>query len=407
MDVTKNNDSSVYNINHQFIEQSLKMKPFFKLFKLFVLQDEELIMLCLAAIRAIASETKGFFSREEVFEILEFMEMDTAKKVFKKLEQYEWITNNGIRYELPNRVRYLSMFMLTTLSESEENYSKMIAVPTVMSELDDAMESDRDIDISNVNVIIGALNKVKMELQGVLEQRSAEAARISLIKSQDVRSQIERVQKLIKKKNLRQYNFNVTTQIHEVCADIINLHQDLLNFVHEDIQANAKSFGEYLTPEQVNEAIHKLSIEQMVFMMKKHFISPHENIFITKDELETRGLEYLERKVEYKELTPPPPQVEIKMREVVVSSIDVEINEFCQELLQKVSSTHAATLKEILVRETYGNSLYRGGLLVAIKQNAKEYLGDNQIIIETDGSIEHLESGPVEKITKGQVKLLK
>lgn len=193
MDVTKNNDSSVYNINHQFIEQSLKMKPFFKLFKLFVLQDEELIMLCLAAIRAIASETKGFFSREEVFEILEFMEMDTAKKVFKKLEQYEWITNNGIRYELPNRVRYLSMFMLTTLSESEENYSKMIAVPTVMSELDDAMESDRDIDISNVNVIIGALNKVKMELQGVLEQRSAEAARISLIKSQDVKSQTERV----------------------------------------------------------------------------------------------------------------------------------------------------------------------------------------------------------------------
>lgn len=402
-DIKKN----VFDINNDFIEQSLKIQPFLRLFKVFALQDEELVMLCMAAIRAIASETKGFFSREEALEILQFMELNTAKKVFKKLEQYEWITNNGIRYELPNKVRYLSMFMLSTLSESEENYSKMIAIPTVMSELDDVMESDRGIDISNINIIIGALNKVKEELQSVLEQKSSEAAKVSLVKSRDVRNQIERVQKLIKKKNLRQYNFNITTQMHEVCADIINLHQDLLNFVHEDIQANARSFGEYLTPEQVNEAIHKLSVDRMAFMMMKHFISSHENIFITKDELETRGLEYLERKVEYKELVPPPEPVEIKKREVVISDINVEINEFCQELLQKVATSGGVALKELLIQETYGGSLYRGGLLVAIKQEAQGYLDNNQIVIETDGTIESLERGPVEKITKGQVKLVK
>lgn len=397
---TKNYDSS-----NEFYEEATKIEPYFKVFKLFSIKDNDVIKLCISSIRILAINTQGYFSRNEALKELSFMDIDLAKKIFSYLEKYEWIVSNGVNYELPDKIRYFAMFVISALSTRNENYDQMLAVPLLMSELDEVLDSTEEISISNIKVLIGALGKVKLELKSVLQQKNTESARIALMKSANVRTQIDNIQKVIKRKNKKKYQYIITNMVQSICADIINLHQDLLSFIHDDIQANSKSFGKYLTPEQITEFLHKCSIEKMSLIIEQSFSSPHQVVLITKAELERRGGDYLTRKIEYQEATQPPPIAEIEKRKVTVSNNDSDINKFYEELFSDKENDYEIPIKDLVVKGTYGNSLYRAGLLIILKQDIKLLDESKNILITNNGCTETLPNGPVRRITSGIVNI--
>lgn len=397
---TKNYDST-----NDFYEEAAKIEPYFKVFKLFSIKDNDVIKLCISSIRILAINTQGYFSRNEALKELSFMDMDLAKKIFSYLEKYEWIVSNGVNYELPDKIRYFAMFVISALSTRNENYDQMLAVPLLMSELDEVLDSTEEISISNIKVLIGALGKVKLELKNVLEQKNTESARIALMKSGNVRTQIDNIQKVIKRKNKKKYQYIITNMVQSICADIINLHQDLLSFIHDDIQANSKSFGKYLTPEQITEFLHKCSIEKMSLIIEQSFSSPHKVMLITKAELEKRGGDYLIRKIEFQEATQPPPIAEIEKRKVTVSNNDSDTNKFYEELFSDKENDYEIPIKDLVVKGTYGNSLYRAGLLIILKQDIKLLDESKEILITNNGYTETLPDGPVRRITSGIVNI--
>lgn len=387
--------------------QAKKIAPFFKFLKLFSLSNDETLTLCIAAFRTLAAKTEGFFSREQMYKVLSYLEPKTASRIFELLHKYEWITNNGISYEIPDKVRYFGMFLISTLSDTEENYAKMIAVPTLMSELDDLVGSDEETSNSNIYLLIGSLKKVKSELESVLEQRSTEAAREALNKSQNIRLQIENIYRRMKSRNKNKYQFVITTLVHEVCAEIIYLHQELLNFIHDDIQANAKSFGEYLTPEQVSEALHKFSVKEMSEIIQNNFASLHESNFISKKEFETKALDFLERKIEYRGPTPPPPIVEIKKREVLIKQEETDASKFYSGIFGNIKENCEIPLKEVIIGENYGESIYRAGLLVTCRHDIDSIVSNNSFEILNDRILEEIKEGPVKKLSKGKIIVIK
>lgn len=394
-----------YDTTNQFYEVASKIEPFFKVFKLFSIKDDEIIKLCISAIRILAINTQGYFTRNEAIKELSFMNIDLAKKVFGYLERYEWIINNGVNYELPDKIRYFDMFVVSVLSNGHENYNQALAVPLAMSELDEVLESSEEISVSNIKVLIGALDKVKLELKSVLEQKNTESARMALRKSVNVRIQIDNIQKAIKRKNKKKYQYIITNMVQSICAEIINLHQDLLSFIHDDIQANSKSFGKYLTPEQIAEFLHKCSMERMSSLVEKNFSSPHQLTLITKAELERRGGDYLTRKIEFQEATQPPPVVEIEKRKISVDNNDSDIIKFYDELFLNHEEDYKVPLKDIVVSETYGSSLYRAGLLIIMKQDIKLLDESKYISIINNRHTETLPNGPVRKVTSGIVNI--
>lgn len=394
-----------YDRANQFYEEATKIEPYFKVFKLFSIKDDDIIKLCISSIRILAINTQGYFTRNEAIKELSFMDIDLAKKIFNYLEKYEWIVNNGVNYELPDKIRYFAMFVISALSTRNENYDQMLAVPLLMSELDEVLDSTEEISISNIKVLIGALGKVKSELKSVLEQKNTESARTALMKSGNVRTQIDNIQKVIKRKNKRKYRYIITNMVQSICADIINLHQDLLSFIHDDIQANSKSFGKYLTPEQIAEFLHKCSIEKMSLTIEQSFSSPHQVMLITKAELESRGGDYLTRKIEFQEATQPPQVAEIEKRKVIVSNNDSDINKFYEELFSDKENDYEIPIKDLVVKGTYGNSLYRAGLLIILKQDIKLLDESKDILITNNGCTETLPSGPVRRITSGIVNI--
>ncbi|MHC1682919.1 MAG: hypothetical protein AB6733_08225 [Clostridiaceae bacterium] len=394
-----------YDKTNQFYEEASKIEPYFKVFKLFSIKDEDIIKLCIASIRVLAVNTQGYFTRIEAIKELSFMEIDLAKKIFNYLEKYEWIVNNGVNYELPDKIRYFAMFVISALSSRDENYDQMLAVPLLMSELDEVLDSSEEISISNIKVLIGALGKVKSELKSVLEQKNTDSARIALRKSGNVRTQIDNIQKVIKRKNKKKYQYIITNMVQSICAEIINLHQDLLSFIHDDIQANSKAFGKYLTPEQIAEFLHKCPIEKMALLSEKNFSSPHQVMLITKAELEKRGGDYLTRKIEFQEATQPPPVAEIVKRRVIVSKNDSDVNKFYEELFFNKETDYEIPIKDLVVKETYGKSLYRAGLLIILKQDIKLLDESKDILVTNNGGTETLPNGPVRKITSGIVNI--
>lgn len=49
----------------------------------------------------------------------------------------------------------------------------------------------------------------------------------------------------------------------------MRLSQELHEFIQQDIQANARSFGQYLTPEQVEEFLHEAPLDLLAGLIQR------------------------------------------------------------------------------------------------------------------------------------------
>lgn len=395
---------SDYDLSQLDIVQAKKIEPYYKILKLFSLRNDETITLCIAAFRTLARSTAGVFTREEVDQVLSYVSNSMRSKIFRTLLDYEWVISNGIRYEIPERVRNFHIFMSSALASEEEDYGKMIGVSSAMSDLDDAVGTDEETSLENFRISIGTLHKIREELKRVLDQKSSSAAREALYKSENVRNEMDKLERKLRKRNRKRYLFNLTTMVRAICADIINLHQDLMNFIHQDIQANARSFGQYLTPEQIAEFLHKCSLEQMTKLIKKNYSSSHQMLLVTKDELLQRGLSYLRREPEIQEPTPPPPEADIQRREIVIQQQEGATVSFYKELTDKLQIESEMPLHEVVVEDSFGNTLLRTGLLITVRHEIVYMPEKTQFDIVLEDEILSLIDGPIENITKGTVK---
>lgn len=393
-----------YNLPHDDILQAQEIEPYYDLFRLFGVRTKEMITICLGAIRTLARQTDGFFTREEMERELSYLYQPTRTKVIRILQGHGWITSNGIRYEIPEKVRNLLVFLFGALTRSDESFAQAIDVSFTMSDLDEVGGTEEEKAEANFEIAIGTLRHIRTQLQRVLEQKSPTEARRMLFKSKNVREAIEHVEQRIKQRNRKSYKYAVTTEVRTLCAEIIRLHQELLLFIHQSIQSNARAFGQYLTPEQIEEFIDKASLGMLERLAKKHFASPITPLHLSKIEILQRGTAYLQHRPEIQEPTPPPPMAEIKRRDITVKRQKGSAAEFYRELISLLEQNPNLSLSEVVVKNSFGESLFRTGLLTTIRRETADDPEQMQLEIVLDGTFIDLDEGPVARISKGVIR---
>ncbi|GEM_PF-6887340 len=416
MDFTKDDDSKEefnkvdylendYCLSQIDIRQAKIIEPYYDLFKIFNKKNIQIVTLCLAGIRTLIRDTDGVFSKDEMNEALSHLSQKTRNRIFNELQENGWIINNGLRYEIPERVRMLTLFLHTVLTFEEQDFNQLIELSCAMTDIDEIACTDEEVLDNNFEGAMGTLKHIRAQLKRALEQKSSIAAREILNKSKDIGIAFDAVEKRLKDSNRKKYRYSLTTQIMDIRADIINMNQSIFEFIHQDIQANARSFGQYLTPEQVDEFLHKASQELLANMVKKRFSSPRKSYWVSKDEILRRGLAYLHEKPETEMLTIAPPVVEIKQRDVLIQREENDTIEYYRELIYRLNKNSELTLNDAVIKVTFGKSLYRTGLLVTIRNEVTENSDKPQIDLIGKGVIVDIKDGPLDKISDGVVKL--
>lgn len=252
-----------------------------------------------------------------------------------------------------------------------------------------------------LNRLLVLLENIEPNFNKCWKKSAAEANRM-LAKSAEVRAVIEKITKRLKEKNRESYKYTLTTEVFRLRAEIIRMYQELLTFINQDIQANAKSFGRYLTPEQINDFLDKAPTEMLAKLTRRRFSSAIQPSFVTKDEIMTKGSAYLQRKSTTPELSSPP-TAEIKRIDVTVNIQEGAAVQFYRELLAKLDIQSPIPLKEVIIKDTFGESLYHAGLLVTVRRELADFPDKRQIDIHLNNKLLAVNNGPVELITDGQV----
>ncbi|MFB6367879.1 hypothetical protein ACFCP7_28395 [Paenibacillus elgii] len=394
-----------YDLPHSDITKAKEIEKYHDLFRLFMIRDKEKITLCLAAVRTLARETDGIFSREEMDQVLSYLDTETRVDVIKTIVKYKWIVSNGIRYFFPERMRHMMMFLFNVFVGEMESFNREIAVSLAVSDLDEVVGVDEETSAQSLQMAFGTLRRIKAELLSCLEQKSPVEARNLLLKGKDFHVTIEKIEDRLNKINRNSYHYTQTTEVRGLLAEIMRLSQDLHEFVQQDIQANARSFGQYLTPEQVEEFLHLASMDLLSGLVQKNFSSPRKPHFLGRDELCRRGFNYLENKPEIQELTPPPPITEIIERHFEDINSDGASDIFYKEIMNKLSQNSPVPLHGMVIKNNFGETVFRTGLLTTLSHELEDtdektfelYLKDNVL---------ELRQGFVKNITEGEITLV-
>ena len=112
-----------YYLSQIDIRQAKIIEPYYDLFRIFNKKSIQIITLCLAGIRTLLRNTDSVFNKEEMNEALSHLSQKTGNKIFYELQENGWIINNGLRYEIPERVRMLTLFLHTVLTFEEQDFN--------------------------------------------------------------------------------------------------------------------------------------------------------------------------------------------------------------------------------------------------------------------------------------------
>lgn len=395
-----------YDLRQDDILKAKEIEKYHELFRLFTARDTEKITLCIAAVRTLARETDGIFSREDMDRVLSYLNTDTRVYVIKRIVKYGWIVSNGIRYQFPERMRHMMMFLFGVFNGEGDSFNREISVSLAVSDLDEVAGSDEQTSANNLQIAFGTLKSIRSQFTSSLEQRSPVEARKLLIRSRDIHEAMEKIEDRLKKINRNSYQYTQTTGIRVITAEIMRLSQELHEFIQQDIQANARSFGQYLTPEQVEEFLHTAPLELLTRLVQNNFSAPLKPHFLSQEELIRRGSNYLDNKPEIQELTPPPPITEIVERQFEAMNSEGAANLFYKELMVELNVISPIPLHKVVIKNNFGETLFHTGLLTTIRHEIDEELDKKTFEIYVDNATIELEGGFIDRITKGVVELV-
>jgi hypothetical protein len=76
------------------------------------------------------------------------------------------------------------------------------------------------------------------------------------------------------------------------------------------------------------------------------------------------------------------------------------------ELIARLNQKSSLPLQEAILAETYGEALYRTGLLVTVRSDLSEQPHKQVFDLKMDGSIIELVNGPIKLISSAKVELV-
>ncbi|PQP82224.1 hypothetical protein C0Q44_21545 [Paenibacillus sp. PCH8] len=403
--VTSSDSEKDYNLPHTDIIKAKEIEKYYELFRIFTTRDKEKITLCLSSIRTLARETDGIFSKEEMDQALSYLNIDTRNQVIKTIVKYGWIISNGVRYQFPERMRHMLMFLFNVFVGEMDSFNREIALSLAVSDLDEIAGVDEETSTESLQIAFGTLRRIKTEFINCLEQRSPVEGRNLLIKGKDFHETIGKIEDRLKKINKSSYHYTQTTEVRGLLAEIMKLSQELHEFIQQDIQANARSFGQYLTPEQVEEFLHEAPLDLLAGLIQKNFSSPRKPSFLSREELNRKAINYLENKPETQELSPPPPITEIVERRYEVSNYEGASNLFHKEIMSKLMFNSPFPLQDILIKNNYGETVFRTGLLTTLKYDLDD-ISENSFDINLKDNVLEFEEGFIQSITEGEISII-
>ncbi|MEK4006029.1 hypothetical protein [Paenibacillus sp. FSL H3-0333] len=402
--LSTSNSEKDYNLPHTDIIKAKEIEKYHELFRLFITRDKEKITLCLAAVRTLARETDGIFSKEEMDQVLGYLNTDTRNQVIKTIVKYGWIISNGVRYQFPERTRYMLMFLFTVFVGEVDSFNREIALSLAVNDLDEIVGVDEETSAESLQIAFGTLRRIKTEFINCLEQRSPVEGRNLLIKGKDFHETIGNIEDRLKKINRNSYHYTQTTEVRGILAEIMRLSQELHEFIQQDIQANARSFGQYLTPEQVEEFLHEAPLDLLAGLIQKNYSSPRKPSFLSREELNRKAVNYLENKSEKQELSPPPPITEIVERRYEETNFEGASNLFHKEIMSKLMSDSVIPLHDVVIKNNYGETVFRTGLLTTLK-NDLSGTSEDLFDINLKDYILEINEGFIKNITEGDIRL--
>jgi len=394
-----------YIFEHRDVLKAKEIERYHSLFKLFMTRDKEKITLCIAAVRTLLRETDGIFSREEMESSLDYLNSETKVYVIRTIIKYGWITNNGVRYQVPERVRHMMMFFFSVFVGESDSFGQEIDVSLAVSDLDEVVGTDEESASQSLQIAFGTLKRIKMEFKNCVEQKSSSEAKNLLMKGKGFNETMRKVDIKLNEINRKSYRYTQTTEVRKTMAEIMRLSQELHEFIQQDIQANARSFGQYLTPEQVEEFLHEAPLERLAGLSEKNFSSPRKPSFLSREELYRRGFGYLENKAETQELTQAPPIVEIVERTFKEINSNSASDMFYKEIIYRLNEQSTIPLHSLVIKNNFGETIFRTGLLTTLRNELKS---NEEIIFEISlkDNILELPEGFLKNITDGYVEFI-
>lgn len=115
-------------------------------------------------------------------------------------------------------------------------------------------------------------------------------------------------------------------------------------------------------------------------------------------------MNYLENKSEKQELSPPPPITEIVERRYEETNFEGASNLFHKEIMSKLMSDSVIPLHDVVIKNNYGETVFRTGLLTTLK-NDLSGTSEDLFDINLKDYILEINEGFIRNITEGDIRL--
>ena len=358
-----------YDPNHPHIVYANHLKKHMPMLAIFKIQDDDMTILCYGAAISLALSGQATFQYSDIERILGHIEKETRTKIIHYLRKYKWLVDNTTSWELSDAARKFINFAAGPLSANDLSLSQEINIARKQADMADDYNLDKEQAIMHFKISFSSLYHVAEKLRQILQKKSRrEVMEVVNTEGKKIIDAINEVRKLLRKKHSQMYDFRTQDEYFTVVSDIQGLAPQILLIASEDIQANSKSIGKYISMTMVEEFLTNASLEELVDLLNNNFSSPRASQQLNEYALKIAALEFLSKSRDYSEPTPPPDIVDYKEEEMLVSKRKNPLEALYQELCVKMSDQTELPIEEVLfgMDDTFGYCVHRTGQFIKL-----------------------------------------
>ena len=358
-----------YELAHPDIEAAKRIEPFYEIFGLFRIKDEQVKTLVLAAARTIAYKL-GIFTYFALDKELGYLSKPMRSKVINHLKNCGWIVDTAGYYEMPDRVGSFLTFLFSSVARGELTVSERMNLMIEESLYIEHFNLDDDEE-KNVLRLSLKLQYYRDYMQQILQRKSHNETQKIMRESKEIRLAMDRAQNMATKK----LSMTERTLVHQLCSEILAAVAEIIKIGFQTVNENARAIGEFVSPEMIGDFLRVATEDELTALTVKHFAAPKQSMQLREETVLDRGLNFLEHGPVPFEPSPTefPEPVEYVEEEVVTEKVQNPMEKFYHELLVKMDGVNNIPLDKLLEKDdSFGMAIYRTGQSLKLAREVQE-----------------------------------
>lgn len=401
-----------YETPHPHILYAKQLEEHLDMFGIFKIQNDHMIILCYSAAVSLALSGHAMFQYSDLDRILGHIEKDTRTKVIHYLKKHKWLVDNVTSYELSEAARKFLNFASGHLLANDLSISQELNLSRKQAELSEDYNLNEEQSMMHFKISFSGLYQVAERLRQILQKKSRRDI-VEIINSEGkkILRSIEDIRNILRKKHAIKYDFKTQQEYFSVVSDIMQLVPQILIIGKEEIQANSKSIGKYITMTMVEDYLSGAGLEELVELLTGNFATPRVSQQLNEQALKLAAIEFLNQVRDYSEPTPPPVIVDFEEEDMVVNKRENPLEILYQELCLKMANHQERPLEDVLfgVDDTFGYAVHRTGQFIKLYDDLLKEAneGSRRNILFQPRITTHfidLIQGPIERMSESYIR---